>query len=128
MLIIFFQVPSGSVPVAMMEEKEKQHKEEEALTGGEREALVFQEGTKVYRCMSDPEGYQCPICSNVFQRLGRHMNTSECGKDIDTKRFISDLKKYLKVQNAKKHKSKNPEIFRKKKAERKKNIKGYETG
>ena len=54
MLIIFFQVPTRSEPVAMMEENGKEHNEEEALAGGEREAFVFQEGTKVYRCMSDP--------------------------------------------------------------------------
>ena len=65
MLIIFFQVPTRSKPVAMMEENGKEHKEEEALAGGEREAFVFQEGTKVYRCMSDPEGYQCPMCKKV---------------------------------------------------------------
>ena len=98
-------MPTRSEPVAMMEENEKEHKEEEALACGEREAFVFQEGTKVYRCMSDPEGYQCPMCKNVFRQLGRHISRSECGNNIDTNRFISALKKYLKAQNEKKQKA-----------------------
>jgi hypothetical protein len=98
----------------MMEENGKEHKEEEAVAGGEREAFVFQEGTKMYRCMSDPEGYQCPMCKNVFSRLGQHISRSECGKDIDTNRFMSALKKYLKAQNNMKKQAENPEKFKRK--------------
>ena len=107
-----------------MEENGKEHKEEEGVTGGEREAFVFQEGTKVYRCMSGPEGYQCPMCKNVYSRLGRHISRSECGNDMDTNRFMSALKKYLKAQNEKKQKAENPEKFRKKHAEADKKSKG----
>ena len=117
MLNIFFQVPTDSEPVTMMEENEKEHKEEKAVTGGEREAFVFQEGTRVYEYVSDPEGYQCPMCQKVFSQLGLHISKSECGKDIDTNKFTSDLKKYLKVQNKRKLKAEDPAKFRKKAAE-----------
>ena len=63
---------------------------------GEREAFVFKEGNKVYRCVAEPEGYQCPMCPKVFSQLGRHISSSKCGENIEVKRFTAELKKYLK--------------------------------
>ena len=82
--------------------KEKNSVESEdiskAMKLGEKESFIFQDGTKMYRCASEPEGYQCPMCPKVFSQLGRHINSSECGKSIDTKRFTAELKKYLKTK------------------------------
>ena len=83
---------SCSEPVPIPEGNGKEHQEEKAVKDGEREAFVFQEGAKVYRCMSDPDGYQCPTCLNVFSPLGQNVTSSECGKEIDVKRFTSELK------------------------------------
>ena len=84
---------------------------------GEKESFIFQEGTRMYRCASEPEGYQCPMCPKVFSQLGRHINSSECGKSIDTKRFTAELKKYLKIKNKNKQKSENVTEYRQKAAE-----------
>ena len=117
MLIFSLQVASCSEPVPITEGNGKEHQEGKAVTDGEREAFVFHEGAKVYRCMSDQNGYRCPTCLNVFSRLVQHITSSECGKEIDVKRFTSELKKYLKVQNNKKQKAENPTEFRKKHSE-----------
>ena len=61
----------------------------------EKEAFVFEDENKVYRCVSESEGYQCPMCPKVFGQLGRHISSSKCGEDIDVKRFTEELKKYL---------------------------------
>ena len=51
------QVASCSEPVPIPEGNGWEHQEEKAVKDGEREAFVFGEGAKVYRCMSDPDGY-----------------------------------------------------------------------
>ena len=84
------------------------------------EAFVFEDETKVYTCVSEPEGYQCPMCPKVFGQLGRHISSSKCGKNIDVKRFTAELKKYLKTKNSQKKKSENPEEYRQKAAAREK--------
>ena len=119
---------SCSEPVPITEENGKEHQEEKAVKDGEREAFVFQDGAKVYKCMSDTDGYRCPMCLSVFSRLGQHFTSSDCGKEIDVKRFTSELKKYLKVQNTKKQKAANPTEFRKKRLESQKKLKGQEIG
>ena len=81
---------------------------------GEKESFIFQDGTKTYRCAEEQEGYQCPMCPKVFNQLGRHINSSECGKSIDTKRFTAELKKYLKIKNKDKIKSENYAEYRQK--------------
>ena len=59
----------------------------------EQEAFVFEDEEKVYRCVSESEGYQCPMCPKVFGQLGRHISSSKCGENIDIKRFTAELKK-----------------------------------
>ena len=84
---------------------------------GEKESFIFQDGTKTYRCAAEQEGYQCPMCPKVFSQLGRHINSSECGKNIDTKRFTAELKRYLKIKNKNKQKAENVTEYRQKAAE-----------
>ena len=86
---------------------------------GEKESFIFQDGTKTYRCASEPEGYQCPMCPKVFSQLGRHINSSECGKNINIKKFTEELKKYLRMKKINKQKSENPTEYRQKEAQRK---------
>ena len=85
-----------------------------------QEAFVFEHKTKVYRCVSEPEGYQCPMCPKVFGQLGRHISSSKCGKSIDVKRFTAELKKKLKTKNSKKKRSANLEEYGQKAAAREK--------
>ena len=73
----------------------------------EQEAFVFEDEAKVYRCVSESEGYQCPMCPKVFGQLGRHISSSKCGENIDIKRFTAELKKYLKAKNWQKKQSGN---------------------
>ena len=104
---------------------------EKMMKSGEQEAFVFKEGGRVYRCVAEPEGYQCCMCPNVFSQLGRHISSSKCGESLDVKRFKAELKKYLKVKNYAKNSTKrvqyrekklaeNPEEYRQKDAQRKK--------
>ena len=58
----------------------------------EQEAFVFEDDTQVFRCVSESEGYKCPMCSKVFGQLGRHISSSKCGENIDIKRFTAELK------------------------------------
>ena len=94
------------------------------VKGGEREAFVFKEGNKVYRCVAEPEGYQCCVCPNVFSQIGRHVNLSKCGETIDVKRFTAELKKYLnarkKAKNRAKKLAENSAECRQKDSQRKK--------
>ena len=85
------------------------------MKGGEREAFVFKEGNKVYRCVAEPEGYQCCVCPNVFSQIGRHVNSSKCGESIDVKRFTAELKKYLHAKNIAKNRSKKLAEYRQQK-------------
>ena len=62
----------------------------------EQESFVFEDKTKVYKCVSESEGYQCPMCPKVFGQLGRHISSSKCGENNDVKRFTEELKKIFK--------------------------------
>ena len=94
------------------------------MKSGEREAFVFKEGNMVYRCVAEPEGYQCCVCPNVFSQLGRHISSSKCGETFDVKRFTSELKKYLRAKNQakcrKKNLAENPQDYQHNVAQRKK--------
>ena len=58
----------------------------------ENEAFVFEDTTKVYRYVSESEGYQCPMCLTEFGQLGHHISSSKCGENIDVKRFTAKPK------------------------------------
>ena len=94
------------------------------IKSGESEAFLFKEGNRVYRCVAEPEGYQCCMCPNVFSQIGRHISSSKCGETLDVKRFTAELKKYLdakkKAKNRAKKLAENSAEYRHKDAQRKK--------